>query len=101
MSEIDLRLTGGTVLLRLLNAGLKSHAPTVHGLYMTVVAQDGFPYENPPQRFSLTLPALKTIDVVVTPTAAGTYGVYDRTLHLTNGTTLPGGMLTHLEVTGP
>ncbi|MBN1918059.1 MAG: VCBS repeat-containing protein [Verrucomicrobia bacterium] len=89
----------GRTLVRLLNAGLKSHAPAIYGHYVSVRAEDGYPREHPAERFSLTLPAMKTTDVLMKPEEEGTFAVYDRTLHLTNGAVGPGGMLAHIEIT--
>lgn len=92
---------GQTTLIRFVNAGLKMHVPVINGLDMEVVAEDGFPYAHPRKQFSLGLPAGKTRDVLVTPTAPGTYALFDRRLYLTNGPTDTGGLLTRLEVTSP
>ena len=89
----------GKTLVRLLNAGLTTHAPAIYGHYVSVRAEDGYRYEHPRERFSLTLPALKTIDVLLTPKKEGNFAIYDRTLHLTNGAVGPGGMLAFLQVT--
>ena len=51
--------------------------------------------------YSVLLPALKTVDAVWTPTAPGSYSLYDRRLGLSNGTSASsgtGGMLVHLDV---
>jgi FtsP/CotA-like multicopper oxidase with cupredoxin domain len=85
------------VLLRFVNAGLETHVPVLQDLYMTVVAEDGYPYKYTKEQYSLILQALKTKDAIIVP-AAGTYPVYDRRLRLTNAGTSPGGMLTFLEV---
>lgn len=89
---------GQTILLRLVNAGLKTHAPMINGLETLVVAEDGKPYKYPEKRFSMTLPAMKTKDVLITPSAAGTYVLYDRRLYLTNSGSAPGGMYLKLSV---
>jgi FtsP/CotA-like multicopper oxidase with cupredoxin domain len=86
------------VLLRFVNAGIETHVPVLQDLYMTVVAEDGYPYKYTKEQYSLILPALKTKDAIIVPAAAGTYPVYDRRLRLTNVGASPGGMLTFLEV---
>jgi len=83
-------------LLRFLNAGLKTRAPIVLGMYMDVVAEDGYLYPYRKKQVAITLPALKTIDALVVPPADGIYPVFDRRLGLTNGKNAPGGMLRHL-----
>ncbi len=92
---------GDTVLIRFLNAGLKSHAPNSLGLRMSVVAEDGFAYRHQREHYAIGLPALKTKDAIVSPSAVGVYPIYDRALHLTNGTASPGGMVAHIETVAP
>ena len=86
------------VLIRFVNAGLETHVPVLQGLYMNVVAEDGHKYRYDREQYSLILPAHKTKDAIIIPTAAGTYPVYDRRLRLTNAGASPGGMLTYLNV---
>ena len=88
----------GRILVRLLNAGLKTHAPVIYGHYVSVRAEDGYGYTYPRSQFSVLLPAMKTTDVLIRPPKAGTYAVYDRALSLTNGTASPGGMIARLAV---
>lgn len=90
--------TNQQVLIRFVNAGLETHVPVIQGFYMNVVAEDGYKYRYDREQYSLTLPAHKTKDAIIIPTAAGTYPVYDRRLRLTNAGTSPGGMLTYLNV---
>jgi len=89
---------GQRLLLRLLNAGLEQHTPTLLGLYANIIAEDGHPYAREKEQYSIMLPAGKTMDVIVTPSAVGTYALYDRSLSLTNGPAPNGGMLTYLAV---
>lgn len=97
---------GQALLLRLLNAGLKTHVPTLHGLYWSLVAEDGNPVPylaNPRQQYSAFLPAGKTVDVVVRPgnpstTGAARYAIFDsRHFDTTNGAP-GGGMLARFDV---
>jgi FtsP/CotA-like multicopper oxidase with cupredoxin domain len=97
-SPIDAGGTGDRVLIRFLNAGITSHAFLLQGLHMRVLAEDGFPYRHARERYCVNLPALKTLDVLVTSENEGTFPLYDRTLHLTNGLESPGGMLAFLEI---
>lgn len=81
------------VLLRFVNAGLDTAVPTLEGgLYMDVIAEDGNLYPYPLTQYGLELPAGKTMDAVVNAGSPGTYAIYDRSLHLTNG-----GMVTYLQ----
>ena len=86
------------ILLRFVNAGLETHVPVLQDLYMNVVAEDGYAYKYTKEQYSLILPAHKTKDAIIVPTAAGTYPVYDRRLRLTNADTSTGGLLTFLNV---
>jgi FtsP/CotA-like multicopper oxidase with cupredoxin domain len=96
---------GRRTLLRFLNAGLQSYVPTILGLHMKMVAEDGYPYpwgSHPREQYSTLLAPLKTVDAVVVPPAAGgarSYPLYDRRLNLTTGPQPDGGMLAHLAVT--
>ena len=86
------------VLLRFLNAGLRTHVPLLLGLYMRVVAEDGNPYPYPKQQYSLMLPALQTKDAIVSFPAPGSYPIFDRRFDLTDAGAADGGMLTTLQV---
>ncbi len=97
-----------TTLLRLLNAGLKTHVPALQTGYFKVIAEDGNPYtytqgvttvSSPRDQYSVFLAAGKTSDVLWTPAAAGTFALYDRALHLTTGKSA-GGMLVKFLVGG-
>ena len=94
---------GEATLLRLVNAGLQSRAPMLQGDYMRLVAEDGKPYPHARKQYAAFLPAMKTVDAVITPAAAATFPFYDRRLATTNpgatGST-SGGMLAFLEVAG-
>jgi len=85
------------VLLRFINAGLKTHVPTVQNLYMRVIAEDGNLYPYPREQYSIELTAAKTMDAIVNAGTGGTtHALYDRSLHLTNAAATGGGMLTYL-----
>lgn len=65
--------------LRLLNAGLDFHVPTlVNGGYMSLVAEDGNAYPFVKQQYSVNLAAGKTIDALWHADADGDYVIYDR-----------------------
>ncbi|MGB5879336.1 MAG: Ig-like domain-containing protein, partial [Thermoanaerobaculia bacterium] len=90
--------TSEEVLIRFVNAGLKTHAPTLDGgVYMRQIAEDGNLYPYPREEYSVALAAGKTIDALVNVGEAGRYALYDRDLHLTNWNQTGGGMLTYLD----
>ena len=89
------------ILVRLLNAGSRTHIPSIVGLPMALVAEDGnLAPGNPKIQNEALLTAGKTYDVVVKPppTAAGTtyapgtYPVFDRALSLSTANHPDGGM---------
>jgi len=99
---------GSTTLLRLVNAGLKEKTPTILNPYMFALAEDGnlYTYVNGAavspytvRHTSLLLPAGKTMDATIAPTATGNLALFDRSLNLTNSNLTNGGMLTYLNVT--
>jgi len=109
-SPVHAGVAGNTVLLRFLNAGIRPREPVVQGANLTIVAEDGnsynpitFPATVPQEyeQYTVDLVAGKTMDAILTPTAAGYYPVYDRRLGLLNGMESGGGMLTYLEVGNP
>ena len=89
----------GPVLIRFLNAGLKTHVPALENAgYMSVIAEDGNPYTYARSRYSVLLPAGKTADALWTPSSDGDFALYDRRLFLANGPASPGGMVSYLRV---
>jgi FtsP/CotA-like multicopper oxidase with cupredoxin domain len=90
--------TGSDVLLRLVNAGLKTVVPTLEGgLYLDLKGEDGNRYPHPLQQYGVELTAGKAIDAMINVTNAGSYALYDRALNLTNRAATGGGMLTYLD----
>ncbi len=94
-SEPDMNVNSGEdVLLRFVNAGLRTHVPTLEGgLYMSLIAEDGNLYPSemlPIEQYGIELQAAKTIDAIVNVGSDGRYALYDRA----SG---PGGMLTYLN----
>ena len=87
-----------TLQLRFLNAGLMTHVPTIQGPYMTLIAEDGYPYPYPRQQYSVLLPAGKTIDALWSPDTQASFALYDRRLSMTTNGTPGGGMLVSLNV---
>jgi len=57
---------GGEATLRLLNAGLRPHTPSIIGLELSLIAEDGYPYPGlPRQQSSALLAPGKTLDAIV------------------------------------
>lgn len=88
----------GSTLLRLLNAGLRTHVPTLLGGTFSLVAEDGNPYSHARRQYSVPLPAGKTIDALFVAPAAGDYPLFDRALALVSGTATDSGLRTVLAV---
>ena len=89
-----------TTLIRFLNAGLRSHTPTLLGSYLKLIAEDGNLYPYSKEQYSLLLAAGKTIDALWAPACGDTYKLYDHSLYLTTGGQPGGGMLAYLQVGG-
>lgn len=96
---------GRRLLMRMLNAGLKSRSMVLDDGHWYVMAEDGNKYPFPREQYSVFLPAAKTADVWMTPTVGDVskvdrlMTVFDRTLGLTNNNAQPvGGMLFQMRV---
>lgn len=97
---------GSNLLLRFVNAGLKSHVPTINGQYWQVVAEDGNPVpflSNPRQQYTAFLPPAKTLDVLLKPVSNSTtetvkFAVFDSRLYDTSNGSPNGGMQFRLAV---
>jgi len=104
-------LAGQRVLLRYLNAGLFHHTMTLLGTHQTVIAKEAFELDEV-TRFQYevvaeTIPAGQTLDTIATMPGTGSYPLYNRQMHLTNGPVTgfgtsaphaPGGMMTFITV---
>jgi hypothetical protein len=95
----------GNVLIRFLNAGLRSHIPAIFGLPMSIVAEDGnLAPSKPKVQNEVLLTAGKTHDALVSPaSASGAYSpkafaVFDRQLSLSAANQLGSGMQAFLQV---
>ena len=99
----------GNVLVRFVNAGLKSHDPSFVGLPMTLLAEDSHILPGIPKlQNEVMLEAGKTRDILIKPRtdatgiayAPATYPLFDRQLSMTNNNDANGGMQGFLEVAG-
>ena len=102
----------GNVVLRLVNAGLRMHVPSVVGSKMTLLAEDGNKLPGIPRLQSeVFLAAGKTYDVAIQPQrvtpatnpatyAPVTYPVFDRALSLSTANQRDGGMQVYINVAG-
>jgi FtsP/CotA-like multicopper oxidase with cupredoxin domain len=89
---------GARTLLRLLNAGLETHTPSLQGMRMSIVAEDGNVYPVARDEHSALLSPLKTKDAILAPNTNGTHALYDGMLNLSNTDGSVGGMLSFLQV---
>lgn len=102
---------GQRVLLRYLNAGYDNTSMMLLGMHEHVVARDALLLNDPFDAATETIPASATEDAIATvpagsPPSANGFALYNRQLHLTNGTqtglspspTTGGGMLTFIQV---
>lgn len=87
------------VLIRFLNAGLKTHVPTLlNAPHMRVIAEDGNLYPYAKEQYSVLLAAGRTMDAIWTPNAQGAFAMVDRANSLTTAGVTGGGMLAYLQV---
>lgn len=98
---------GQRVLLRYLNAGYDNTAMMLLGMHEQVLARDAHLLNNPFSANTETIPAGGTEDAIATVPSFATSGtnfpLFNRNLHVTNGSTAagtyatPGGMLTFIH----
>lgn len=88
--------TGQRMLLRMINAGSRTYAPTIQDTEFTVIAEDGYLLNFSRHEFAPSLPAGKTLDLIMAPAAIGYRPFYDRRLGMANAGVFPGGMLTFI-----
>jgi len=102
---------GQRLLVRYINAGGTHDTMSLLGLYQRVIARDAdeLTAAPPAQQYDTvaeTIPSGHTTDVIIAPPAAGTFPLYNRQFHITNGSPgaghfFPGGgMMTFITV-GP
>lgn len=79
---------GATPLVRLFNGSSRVHTPTLVGGEFDVIAEDGNLYPNARRQYAVTLPPLKTKDVVLDTSglggAGGTIKLIDSAMNLSN-----------------
>ncbi|HEY3655539.1 MAG TPA: hypothetical protein VGL34_11260 [Steroidobacteraceae bacterium] len=96
----------GNVVLRLVNAGLRMHIPSIVNMPMTLIAEDGNPLPGQPRiQNEVFMAAGKTYDVEVKPTHAtayspATFALFDRQLSLSTNNQRDGGMQAYIGVAG-
>jgi FtsP/CotA-like multicopper oxidase with cupredoxin domain len=104
--------SSGNILVRFVNAGLRSHTPSFVGLPMTLLAEGGFISPgNPKVLNEVMIEPGKTRDVVVKPAVAtdsdnitsyvpATVSLFDRQLSMTNNNDANGGMQGFMQIAG-
>lgn len=100
VAPIPLGVPGESVLIRFINAGLKSHAPIMPNQRFLQYTEDANLLPFPKDRHYLLLPAGQTQDVKLELTEPGYFPIYDRAMGVTNHGEYPGGMLVYLQVQG-
>lgn len=98
---------GQRILLRYLNAGFDNTSMTLLGMHERVVARDAYLLNNPFDATTETVPAGGTEDAITTmpstaPPGANGFPLFNRNLHVTNGTSsspsdTPGGMVIFIK----
>jgi hypothetical protein len=86
--------TGNNVLLRFLNAGLRTHTPSTIGIDMGLLAEDGNVYPGLVKlQNSVVLAAGKTLDALIAvPAGDNTFSIFDRMPDFSNEAVSAGGI---------
>ena len=94
---------GERLLIRVLNAGLDLHVPSVQGLYMNEWAEDGNRLAYPKEVYGFALPPGKTVDAILLSPANPPWKVpfYDAKMDLNNNGASPGGMFSYITSSIP
>ena len=89
-----------TAVLRFLNAGLRSHTPSIVGVELGLIAEDGNAYPGQQRNQSAVLLAAgKTLDALIaTPDADHTFALFDRMPTFSNENLPNGGSFATLQV---
>jgi len=90
--------TNERILVRMISSCLDDLVPAINGQHWNLIAEDGNPYPYPKKQVTALLSPMKTRDAILVADMEGTYPVFDRRFHLTNGASAPGGMLVMLDV---
>ena len=98
----------GNVMVRFVNAGLRTHVPSIVGQSMSLIAEDGNVAPGSPKvQSEVLLPAGKTVDALITPAFTGTtyadaaFPMFDRELGTSTGNTPNGGIHGFLVLAAP
>ena len=90
---------GDVALLRMANAGLRSHTPAIVGAEFDLIAEDGNLYPIPQQQSAALLAAGKTLDAMITlPSSNVTLQLFDRMPTFSNENLPNGGAIGGLVV---
>ncbi|MEW6101505.1 MAG: Ig-like domain-containing protein [Candidatus Omnitrophota bacterium] len=95
--SLDINL-GQRVLLRLLNAGLQTHVPTIQDAYLKQITENGNPYPYQREQYEILLSAGATADALFVPDASSVFALYDRMLALRNADGSQGGLFSQFNV---
>lgn len=85
------------VLLRFVNAGLKSYVPTLLGEDLDFIAEDGNLYPHVRRSYSAFLGAGKTMDAIWVPNTVDRHALYDRRLYMSENGDPTGGIRAYLD----
>lgn len=77
-TPVSVGAVGERILLRVLNAGLETHVPTLLGSHLKVAAIDGTALLHEKEQYEMLLAAGQTMDALWVPATAGDYAFYDR-----------------------
>lgn len=102
----DNNALSGNVLVRMVNAGSRTHVPSIVGQPFHLIAEDGNVAPGMPKiQNEVNMPAGKTIDAIVRPTRNATsyadavFAFFDRALGLTTANQTAGGFEGYVVVT--
>lgn len=88
----------GRTLIRFVNGGLQHRVPQLVGSYLDWIAENGNAAPYARRLYGEFLAAGSTRDALFMPSAAGTFGLYDRMLGLTSNQVTGGGFYAQLAV---
>jgi FtsP/CotA-like multicopper oxidase with cupredoxin domain len=88
----------GDLLLRVLNAGIETNVLQLLGVHFEVIAEDGNRTPASRSQITLQMPAAKTKDILLHPSALGTLTLFERRLRTVNDIGANGGMFARINV---